>query len=160
MLLLLVLILAVAVLGTLAIRGSTAELGIAGAQERGKAAFYCAEAGLNASRAWFAANLGSWPQILKGQSVPNYPFTYTVTLANGLTGTASVTMQDDVDEFPPLANDLTHDNNLSAILTSTCTISGTGVTHTLQSLFVFTGVNGNDYRYQAGHSSTHSGNEN
>ncbi len=164
MLLLLVLILAVAVLGTLAIRGSVADLGIAGTQERGKLAFYCAEAGLNAARGYFGQNLAQWPTMFAANAPYNqaapagYPFSYSISAGHDQ-ATAAVTIADDVDEFPPLANDPLHDNNLSAVLTSTCTTND-GTQHVVKALFVFTGQAPKDYIYQSGHSSSHSGNEN
>ena len=72
-------------------------------------------------------------------------------------------MRDNVDETAG-TQDFTKDNDLTVILTSTLqldpTLEANSATRTVSQLITYAGNGGTDYRYQAGHSSTHSGNEN
>ena len=72
-------------------------------------------------------------------------------------------MTDNVDE-PAGSNDFTRDNDLTVILTATCmstsNLEANSATRTISQLVTYAGTGGTDYKYQAGHSSTHSGNEN
>ncbi|MFI5290082.1 MAG: hypothetical protein ACHQ17_10555, partial [Polyangia bacterium] len=73
----------------------------------------------------------------------------------------SVSLKDNYDELPPLANAPTVDNDLTAVMVSTCiSPTLTSGARQLEQIVTLTGNLGTDYRYQAGHSSTHSGNEN
>lgn len=160
MLLIVVLLVFAALLGALAVRGSSGDLQQAGAQRRSRTGFYCAEAGLNAARSTLAAHYGEWNTIFSG-GTPSFPYPVVGDIDGDLVNDYSVTIVDNVDEFP--TNDPTHDNDLVAIMVSTCTnpnfAQGAGG-RTLQQIVTYTGNAGTDYRYQAGHSSTHSGNEN
>lgn len=156
LLLVMVLLVVAIMVGALAVRGSTADLRMAGAQRVARTGFYCAEAGLAAARSFYAANQPSWG-------------TYFADQTKGFSGDVDgdgkndylVTLKDNYDEFPPSVNNPLVDNDLTAIMTSTCTSSTltTGPRQLEQILTLSTNL-GSDYRYQAGHSSTHSGNEN
>ena len=68
-------------------------------------------------------------------------------------------MSDNVDGD----NDFTRDNDLTVILTATCnssTLEANSATRTLSQIVTYSSGTPFDYRYQAGHSSTHSGNQN
>jgi hypothetical protein len=155
MMLLLVLGALGAMLGALAVRGAQTELRAAGAGRTGRAGFYCAEAGLESARAWFAANYALWGPIFSGQSVPGYPITGDLDDDGG--NDYVVTLQDDVDEFPPLANDPTRDENLTAIMVSRC-VNPTMGGRQLEEI-VRLNAKGTNYRLQSGHGSNHAGNE-
>jgi Tfp pilus assembly protein PilX len=169
LLLIMVLIVLSAMLGALAVRGSTNELRLAGSQRTNRAGFYCAEAGLNAARPILAANVGQWNTIFALAStatmtLPVGSVTYPITGDIDGDGNADyqVTLRDNYDEFPtslPLV-----DNDLAAIMKSVCISStlqtGSASGRTLQAIVAYSGNGGTDYRYQAGHSSTHSGNAN
>ena len=159
LLLIMVLLVLSALLGALAMRGATSDLKMAGSQRLNRTTFYCAEAGINYARPIFASHYSDWATILNG-GTPS--FTYPVT--GGVDGSSSgkdfsVTIEDNVDESP---NDPKKDNDLMVVLVSTCTnnaLTG-GTTRTIKQMIQYTATVGSDYRYQAGHSSTHSGNEN
>ena len=60
-------------------------------------------------------------------------------------------------------NDFTRDNDLTVILTSQCnstTLEANNATRKLSQIVTYAGGAPHDYRCQAGHSSTHSGNAN
>lgn len=160
LLLIMVLIVLAALVGVLAVRGATADLQMAGAQRVGRTGFYCAEAGLSQARALVAANPQDWAPILAGGSTSWYPVGgMLINLDGDNLPDAIVKMTDNVDGD----NDFTRDNDLTVILTSTCTSStleSNGGTRTLSQVVTYGGNGGTDYRYQAGHSSTHSGNAN
>jgi type IV pilus assembly PilX-like protein len=165
LLLIMVLIVLAALVGVLAVRGATSDLQMAGSQRISRTGFYCAEAGLNIARAKAAANVGDWPTILLGSGLGTgkwYPDAngVQVDLDNDNKIDALVTMTDNVDESP---NDPTKDQDLTVVLTSKCTsttLESTNATRTLAQIVTYAGNGGTDYRFQAGHSSTHSGNEN
>jgi type II secretory pathway pseudopilin PulG len=165
LLLIMVLIVLSAMLGALAVRGSTNELRLAGSHRSNRSAFYCAEAGLNAARPIFGTNIGQWNTIFAGGS-PTFAAGVTYPITGDLDGDTkadySVTIADNYDEFP--TSNPAVDNDLAVIMTSTC-ISTTIVQspngqRTLRSIVAYSGNGGTDYRDQAGHSSTHSGNAN
>ena len=165
LLLVLVLLAFSALVGALAVRGATGDMQMAASQRQNRSAFYCAEAGLNAARGVISNNYTQWNTILAGGTPSG--FTYPVVGdIDGVTGNDySVTIKDNVDE-PACgggANDPTNDKDLTIILVSTCistTITGGAQQRTLEQIVQYTGNLGTDYRYQAGHSSTHSGNAN
>jgi len=162
LLLIMVLIVLAALVGVLAVRGATSDLQMAGSQRVSRSGFYCAEAGLNKVRALAATNVKDWATILAGGTVSTW---YQTTAGaevdvdgDGKTD-AVVKLTDNVDGD----NDFTHDNDLTVILTSTCsssTLEANGATRTLSQVITYAGNGGTDYRAQAGHSSTHSGNTN
>jgi hypothetical protein len=156
--LLLVMCSVAAMIGALAIRGAVSDLRIAGAQRLSRTGFYCAEAGLAASRAWFGANYNLWSTLFD----PSKPWPAGYPVTGDIDGDGvpdyQVTLRDNVDEFPPLANNPLADNDLTAIMVSRCINPSMGPRQ-LQEIIVFNG-RGTNYRYQAGHSSNHAGNEN
>ncbi|HEY2748184.1 MAG TPA: pilus assembly PilX N-terminal domain-containing protein [Polyangia bacterium] len=166
LLLVMVLIVLAALVGVLAVRGASSDLQMAGSQRVSRSGFYCAEAGLSAARSLAGANQQDWATILLGNATTWYT---TGALGNGVyvdidgdgpsKYDAYVTLKDNQDGD----SDLMHDNDLTVILTSKCvstTMETNSATRTLSQIITYTSNGGSDYRYQAGHSSTHSGNEN
>jgi type II secretory pathway pseudopilin PulG len=165
LLLIMVLIVLAALVGVLAVRGATSDLQMAGAQRVSRSGFYCAEAGLNVARAYAAANPKDWAAILAGSSMPSW---YGSDATNGMhvmldghTGAPDVyvKMIDNVDGD----GDTTRDNDLTVILRATCISSvyeANNAQRVVSQIVTYAGNGGTDYRYQAGHSSTHSGNAN
>lgn len=178
LMLIMVLILLAALVGALAVRGSFSELRMMGAERQSRTSFYCAEAGLNAARPIVGANPGQWNNMLNWPTTTvvgiTYPITGSITGGIGTVDSATgkpdyrVTIVDNKDEYP-LADNPLQDNDLSVILVSDCldadpnnaqvATSDMG-TRELRELATYGGSLPNDYRFQAGHSSTHSGNEN
>jgi len=163
LLLIMVLIVLAALIGVLAVRGATSDLQMAGSQRVSRTGFYCAEAGLNKARALVAANPGDWATILAGGTTSWYTDATNgvhVELDNPADGDdVYVKMTDNVDGD----NNFQHDNDLTVILTATCissTYESNGATRTLSQVVTYAGGAPFDYKYQAGHSSTHSGNAN
>ncbi|MGZ3405410.1 MAG: pilus assembly PilX N-terminal domain-containing protein [Polyangia bacterium] len=164
LLLIMVLIVLAALVGVLAVRGATGDLQMAGSQRVARTGFYCAEAGLNVARALAAANPADWATILaSGTGGTWYPSGGIVLDLDGDTNNdVTVVMRDNVDETGG-TQDFTKDQDLTVILTATCnstTLESNSATRTVSQLVTYAGNGGKDYRYQAGHSSTHSGNEN
>jgi hypothetical protein len=145
-----------AMMGALAIRGAVTELRASGAERSARLGFYCAEAGIEAARGFFAANYPQWSAMFSGTALGGYP------VSGDLDGDGvadyQVTLRDDVDEFPPLQNDPLHDSDLVAIMVSRC-VNPSMSPRQLEEIVVYNG-RGTDYRTQSGHSSAHSGNEN
>ncbi len=164
LLLVMVLIVLAALVGVLAVRGATADLQMAGSQRVSRTGFYCAEAGLAKIRPLVAANPADWNTILAGGSPAWWTAAQTAAnldFDNDSKADVTVTMTDNVDEAG--VQDFTRDNDLTVILTATCTSStleANGAQRTISQLITYAGNGGTDYRYQAGHSSTHSGNAN
>jgi Tfp pilus assembly protein PilX len=158
--LMMVLIVLAALVGVLAVRGATADLKMAGAQRVARSGFYCAEAGLEKARALVAANPQDWATILAGGSTSWYPSGGVQVQVDGDNlADAVVTMTDNVDGD----NDFLRDNDLTVILTSTCTSStleANGGQRTLSQIVTYGSNGGNCYKYQAGHGCTHDGNAN
>ena len=168
LLLIMVLIVLAALVGVLAVRGATSDLQMASSERLSRTGFYCAEAALNAARSIAGQHVGDWPAILANGN-PSWPTWYPSAAGipidvdgddPGLSHPdAYVVITDDQDGD----GDSTHDQNLTVILTSTCvstTLESTNATRSLSQIVIYAGNGGHDYRYQAGHSSTHSGNEN
>ena len=157
LLVLLVLIVALAAMGAVAVRAATTDTAMAGAERRARVAFYCAEAGLNAGRGYFAANVLSWNALFAGQNLPpGYPVTGDLD-GDGVPD-YSVTLKDNLDEFAPNPNNPLVDSDLSAIMVSRC-IARTLPARALEEVVIYNG-RGTDYRAQLGHGSRHTGNEN
>jgi Tfp pilus assembly protein PilX len=165
LLLVMVLIVLAALVGVLAVRGATGDLQMAGSQRVSRTGFYCAEAGLNYARAQAATHPQDWATILStgnaGSTSTWYPTSAGVAVNVDSDGQpdAYVTMKDNVDGD----NDFTHDNDLTVILTSTCTsttLESNSATRKISQVVTYAGPGPKDYRYQAGHSSSHSGNAN
>jgi hypothetical protein len=167
LLLVVVLIVLAALIGALAVRGSSSELRMAGSQRLARSGFYCAEAGLNYARPLIAANYLQWSAMLNYPNGPaitglTYPITADIDGDPNGGNDFIVTIQDNYDEPLPQANNPYADNDLSVIIVSKCistTLVGGGE-RTLKEIITYTGQQGADYRNQAGHSSSHSGNEN
>ena len=166
LLLIMVLIVLAALVGVLAVRGASSDLQMAGSQRVSRRAFYCAEAALNYARAKVGANPKDWNTILGGGSTTWY---YTDSYGTGVhvdvdgDGAAQpdavVVMTDNVEND----GDLNNDKDLTIILTSTCqssTLESNSATRTVAQIVSYAGGLPNDYRFQAGHSSSHSGNTN
>ena len=164
LLLIMVLIVLAALVGVLAVRGATSDLQMAGSQRISRTGFYCAEAGLNYARAKAAANPGDWATILLGSGLGAgkwYPDANGVQVDIDGDGAidALVKMVDNQDGD----GSLTHDNDLTVILTSTCVstkFETNNAQRTLSQIVTYAGGSPTDYKMQAGHSSTHSGNAN
>lgn len=78
--------------------------------------YYCAEAGLAAGRDYFRQHYADWNTYLStGFSVAGQ------AAIDGVSLTYTVTIQDNVDELPPLSNDPRTDLDKTVILVSTCT---------------------------------------
>ena len=125
-----------------------------------RSGFYCAEAGLNAARPFFAANAASWTSMLHN-AFAGYPVVGDV---DGLAGNDyQVTLEDNHDEAPASVNDPLTDSDGVVLMVSTCistTMSSSINGRVLKEVITNAAVQGTDYRFQAGHSSSHSGNEN
>jgi Tfp pilus assembly protein PilX len=137
LLLIMVLIVLAALVGVLAVRGASSDLQMAGSQRVSRRGFYCAEAALNYARSKVAANQKDWNTILAGGTTSWY------TSDSYGTGV--------------------HVDDLTVILTSTCsssTLEANGATRTVAQVVTYNGGLPTDYRFQAGHSSSHSGNSN
>lgn len=84
---------------------------------------FCAEAGLAAGRATVVANYATWSLVLDGVA-GNDPAWYPITgrmEAGAGPADYEVTLRDNDDELPPLANDPTVDNDLKVFIISRCT---------------------------------------
>jgi Tfp pilus assembly protein PilX len=167
LLLIVVLILLAALVGALAVRGSFTDLRMSGSERVSRTSFYCAEAGLNAARPTIGAAFLQWSNMLSGtvQGGQANPFTGSISGGLGAGNDYKVWIVDDKDETSVADNPLV-DNNLTVIMISVCTsVADNGTSsdmggRELHELVSYGGNGGNDYRNQAGHSSTHSGNEN
>lgn len=162
-LLIMVLIVLSALVGAIAVRGAQNELHLAGGQRAARSSFYCAEAGLGRARPIFGANVMLWNTIFAGGaptlSGSAYPLQFD--LDGDGANDVRVTLADNDDEFP--TSDRTRDNDLTAVMTAQCTsttIDAEAMQRQLSQVVTYQGNGGTDYRYQAGHSSTHSGNAN
>jgi hypothetical protein len=140
---------------------------MAASQRQNRSAFYCAEAGLNAARGIISSNYSQWNTILAG-GAPTFAYPVVGDIDSDVNHAPdySVTIKDNFDEIPSCGGNAdipTHDCDLTIIMVSTCistTITGGAQQRTLEQIVAYTGNLGTDYRYQAGHSSTHSGNAN
>jgi Tfp pilus assembly protein PilX len=163
LLLIMVLIVLAALVGVLAVRGATSDLQMAGSQRVSRTGFYCAEGALNVARSYVGANPKQWATILSGGTTTWYTSATTgmpVDVDGDGNMDADVLMIDNQDGD----NDLTKDQDLTVILKATCrptsNLEANGGQRTVAQILTYAGNGGTDYRYQAGHSSTHSGNEN
>jgi Tfp pilus assembly protein PilX len=165
LLLIVVLILLAALVGALAVRGSFSDLRMSGSERVSRTSFYCAEAGLNAARPTIGASFATWNQMLSGtiQGGQANPFTGSINGGLGAGSDYQVWIVDNKDEAPNPDNQQ-QDNDLTVVMISVCTnaaYNGGGSTgRELRELVTYGAGQPADYKYQAGHSSTHSGNEN
>jgi hypothetical protein len=162
LLLIMVLIVLAALVGVLAVRGATSDLQMAGSQRVSRTGFYCAEGALNVARSYVAANPKQWATILSGGTTTWYTSATTgmpVDVDGDGNMDADVLMIDNQDDGDPA-----HDQDGTVILKATCrstsNLEANGGQRTVAQIVTYAGNGGTDYRYQAGHSSTHSGNEN
>lgn len=88
----------------------------AGEALRGKEAFYCAEAGLAAGRDHFRAHAKQWTAYLHN----NFQLTGQASQEVGVRFNYAVRILDNVDEFPPFANDPQTDSDQVVLMESTC----------------------------------------
>jgi Tfp pilus assembly protein PilX len=168
LLLIVVLILLAALVGALAVRGSFSDLRLSGGQRVSRTSFYCAEAGLNALRPIIGANFSQWNAMLNGSVQGGQANPYTGSIVNGV-GNGNdykVWIVDNKDELPPIPDNQQQNSDLTVIMISVCTSAAYNGTTSdmggreLHELVIYVGNGGTDYRAQAGHSSTHSGNAN
>jgi hypothetical protein len=86
-------------------------------------ALYCAEAGLAAARPVVATNYSLWAGSLGTNTEPNW---LQAASSHDLDGDPSndpdfvITLKDNDDEMPPLANDPLHDSDAKLFVVSTC----------------------------------------
>jgi len=136
---------------------STRAVGLV-ASSRG--ALYCAEAGLAASRQ-LVNDQAVWAALIDGNPAndpPWYPISGDIDEPpDGVTDYV-VTVIDNDDEQPPLANDPTVDTDLSVFLRSTCTKYPNTPSTVLE--MVSYSAAGSVYRNQAGQGSGSTGNTN
>ena len=161
--LILVLLIAAAVAGALAVRGATSDLRMSGAQRVARSSFYCAEGGLNAARPIFLNNYAAWSTILATGTTAAFTYPLLVDVDGQPGSDVQITMIDNFDEPAGTPNNPAADNDLTVILVAQCistTMTDANTQRVLEQVITYTGTGGFDYRYQAGHSSTHSGNEN
>jgi hypothetical protein len=161
LLLILVLLAFSALVGALAVRGASGDLQMAASQRANRSSFYCAEAGLNAARPILASVYGQWNSIFATGKATGITYPVTGDLDGDGQIDYSVTIADNIDEQP--TNNPLVDSDLAAIITSVCvspTLSGGASNRTLMQIISYTGQLGTDYRFQAGHGSSHSGNAN
>lgn len=86
------------------------------------AALHCAEAGLAAARPAVVTNAQLWNAALLAGTQPTWLNTAAIDHDIDDDGTSdfTVTIVDNDDEFSPLTNDLTVDNDLKIFIVSTC----------------------------------------
>lgn len=86
-------------------------------------ALYCSEAGLSAARRVVADNYAAWNASLASPGIEP-PF-LRAAFSHDLDGDGIddflVTLRDNDDEYPPLTNDVTRDNDLQVFVVSRCT---------------------------------------
>jgi hypothetical protein len=123
-----------------------------------KAAFYCSEAGINASRSYFANNYAQWSAMFNPALAKPVGYPVVGDIDGDGINDYSVTLIDNFDEFPPVVANPNLDNDLTAIMVSTCIDPSKGG-RTLQEI-ITSNSRGTNYRYQAGHGSNHAGNQN
>lgn len=111
------------------------------------AALYCAEAGLAAARTTVAGNYVLWNSAL-GQAEPSWLGSIAHDLDGDGVADFEITLRDNDDEVAPLANDLTHDNDLAVFIDARCT-KYPEVTAAVSELVRFNG-GGSCYQAQAG----------
>jgi hypothetical protein len=170
-LLILVLMLAAAAIGLIALRGPAADLRAGGQMNSGRTTFYCTESALQLAKGYynspsnavlwnqfFAANPQTGPFNNPSAPIPApvlpYPFTYTDPVAGSV---ATVYIMDDMDEMPAV-NNPNADQNRIAILVAQCTENG--ITRTVRTVIQNTGNGPGGLRQQAGQDQNHDGNVN
>lgn len=89
--------------------------------KNGLSALYCAEAGLAAARAPVASNYGQWNASLGQLTEPTWLAGIDHDLDDDGTPDFIITLRDNADERPPLADDPTRDDDLAVYVISRCT---------------------------------------
>jgi hypothetical protein len=84
-------------------------------------AMYCAEAGLVAARSAVYSNYAQWNAALAAGTEPSWMAGVNHDIDGDGVADFTITLKDNDDELPPLANDPTHDNDLKVFVVSTCT---------------------------------------
>ena len=126
-----------------------------------RGSLYCAEAGLAAARPLVGENYAVWPALIDTDSANDpawYPLIGDIDDPPDGQPDYIVTVRDNDDEFPPLANDPTRDNDLQVFIVSTCTKYSDTPTTVLE-LVTYQGA-GTVYRDQSGGGSGNTGNQN
>jgi hypothetical protein len=122
---------------------------------------FCAEGGLSTAHAVAAANTADWPAVLDGDP-GNDPAWHPIRgyLAAGGSGRPDfeVTLRDNDDELPPLANDPSRDNDRRVFLVSRC-LRYPEHPRTVMELIEYAG-GGHAYRDQSGQGGYNTGNAN
>jgi Tfp pilus assembly protein PilX len=123
-----------------------------------RAALYCAEAGLAASRVTIIANRNDWNDILDGTGAPWYSAVAPLGLTgdangDGTTGDYSVTFVDDGDDADPAT-----DSNDTIVITSTCLLFPTAPASVTEVVSLL--GQGHVYRNQGGGGAGNTGNQN
>ncbi len=166
LLVVMVLLLLAAILGGMAVRGSSSDLRLAVTQREGVSGFYCAETGLNLARDCFAQNVERWNGIFSGATTTLancvYPSPITalygsvyplrIDLDSDGTEDVTVTLQDNVDE---LTNNFAVDSDLTAIMQAECK----NTPYKLTQIVTYQG-RGTEYGAQLGKSASNTGNQN
>jgi hypothetical protein len=123
------------------------------AQRGGLSALYCAEAGLAKARDAVAANYAQWSASLATYPSTDEPSWLAAAIgSHDLDGDGvadfTVYIKDDLDEQSPLANDMTHDNNMRVFVVAKC-ISNPETPREIEELIEVTG-GGTCYKTQFG----------
>ena len=124
---------------------------------------FCAEAGIAASRGVVGTNYGSWGLVLDAD-VNNDPAWYPMRgyLDDDHDPNAppdyEVTIRDNDDELPPMANNLNRDNDLKVFVVSRC-LKYPEMPRTVSELIEYEG-GGNVYRNMSGQGASNTGNNN
>jgi hypothetical protein len=131
----------------------------AGMVKASRASLFCAEAGLAASRMIIALNSAQWPLLLDADDTNDPPW---YPLRDDIDGDGEddyeVRVRDNDDELPPVANDLTRDNDRQLFMVGRC-LKNAAASRQVVELVRIAG-SGQIYRNQAGGGGFNSGNVN
>ena len=164
LLVVMVLLLLAALLGIMAVRGSSSDLRLAGSHRETISGLYCAESALNLARPCLATAVGKWNSMFSWTTgaaaldvsecatmgFTSYPLQGDID-GDG-TNDFEVRLEDNIDENPSVP---TTDSDLTAIIRAECT----RVPHVVRQIVMFNG-HGTEYQAQAGHGASHTGNQN
>jgi hypothetical protein len=159
--LVMILVMGLMTVGLLALYSTSGETKSASYGVDSKAALYCAEAGLAKARPIIGANYAAWPSILDTDPSNDpawYPITGDLDVPPDGVNDFVVTVRDNDDEPAGVANDPTHDNDMSVYVVSTCTRYAE-TPRQVTELIHYQGV-GNVYRSQSGNGPSNTGNSN
>ena len=148
-------------MGVLGLAVMLAGVRSSGAQREAARALYCAEAGLAAGQTLLSTNVGSWNSYLAcggGGACPSgYPFTGAAA-ADG-SSSYQITIEDNLDELPPLTNNPLADTDMTLVMVSRCTDPALPQ-RIMRQYVVYDYRELPDYRAQSGQGRTGSGNQN